>query len=429
MTSPYPLITGMIMTACGLDFGTSNSAIGVVRGNAPVLAPVEGGETLIPSAVFFDYETKGNVLFGANAIETYIGQHDGRLMRALKSILGSPLIDEKTALGSKMVALTDVVEIFVRHLKQKAEAFAGEELTAVVHGRPVRFVDDDDAADAKAQRVLEGIARRVGFQHVAFVYEPIAAAYHYEETAAQEETVLIADIGGGTSDFTVIRIGPQRRLRADRTDDILANDGVRVGGTDFDSALSLDAVMPMLGLGTALIEKNLPMPNSLYYEFATWPTINFTYTFQNDRMLVELIAGAREPQKVARLLSVIRRRLGHRIAFAVEDGKIALSDAQAAALPLGFIETGLSAQATRAGFDRAIAARTARLFATATACIADAGLRPADINTIFFTGGSGRVPAVREAIIRAAPSARATTGSDFLSVALGLTREAQKRFG
>ena len=267
------------MTACGLDFGASNSAIGVVRGNAPTIAPVEGSETLIPSAVFFDYENKGNVLFGARAIDTYIGQHDGRLMRALKSILGSPLIDEKTALGSKMVALTDVVEIFVRHLKEQAEAFAGEELSAVVHGRPVRFVDDDDAADAKAQRGLAGIANRVGFRHVAFVYEPIAAAYHYEESATREETVLIADIGGGTSDFTVIRIGPERRLSADRGQDILANDGVRVGGTDFDSLLSIDAVMPMLGLGTHLVEKNLPMPNSQYYELATRSTINFTFTY------------------------------------------------------------------------------------------------------------------------------------------------------
>ncbi|MEJ0044327.1 MAG: Hsp70 family protein [Rhizomicrobium sp.] len=417
------------MAACGLDFGTSNSAIGVMRAGTPVLAPVEGGETLIPSAVFFDYEAKGNVLFGAQAIATYIGQHDGRLMRALKSILGSPLIDEKTALGSRMVALTDVVEIFVRHLKEKAEAFAGEALTAVVHGRPVRFVDDDDAADAKAQRVLEGIANRVGFRDVAFVYEPIAAAYHYEETATREETVLIADIGGGTSDFTVIRIGPERMRRADRTDDILANDGARIGGTDFDSLLSLEAVMPQLGLGTQLVEKNLPMPNGLYYELSTWSTINFAYTYQSERMLIELTAGAREPEKVARLLKVVRERLGHRIAFAVEDGKIALSEANAAALPLDFIERGLAAEATRHGFDHAIASRTERLFRTASDCIRDAGLKPDDIHTIFFTGGSGRVPAVRAAIGRAAPNARATTGSDFLSVALGLTREAQKRFG
>src|SRR5215472_6002616 len=184
MLTPSHHERGFLMRACGLDFGTSNSAIGILAGNAPALAPVEGDNTLIPSAVFFDYEKRGRVLFGASAIETYIGQTDGRLMRALKSILASPLIDEKTALGSRMVPLTEVVEIFVRHLKQQAEVFAEEELTSVVHGRPVRFVEDDDAADAKAERVLEGIANKVGFRHVAFVYEPIAAAYHYEETAA-----------------------------------------------------------------------------------------------------------------------------------------------------------------------------------------------------------------------------------------------------
>jgi hypothetical chaperone protein len=417
------------MTACGLDFGTSNSAIGVMRGDAPALAPVEGDATLIPSAVFFDYENKGRVQFGGEAIASYIGNHEGRLMRALKSILGSSLIDEKSALGSRMVPLTEVVEMFVRHLKEKAEAFAGKELTAVVHGRPVRFVDGDDAADAKAQRVLEGIAHKVGFRDLAFVYEPIAAAYRYEETAVREETVLIADIGGGTSDFTIIRVGPKRSLRVDRTSDILANDGVRIGGTDFDALFNLDVVMPVLGLGTQLIAKNLPMPNGLYFELATWSTINFTYTFKNERLLVELIRGAHEPEKVARLLKVIRERLGHHIAFAVEGAKIALSDAESTALPLDFIEAALEAVGTRAGFDQAISEETARLHKVAAQCIKDAGLTPSDINTIFFTGGSGRVPAVRAAIMRAAPDARATEGSDFLSVALGLTREAQKRFG
>ena len=419
---------GCLMTACGLDFGTSNSAIGLFKNGVPTLAPVEGGDTLIPSAVFFDYETKGRVLFGAEAIATYVGHHEGRLMRALKSILGSPLIDEKTALGSRMVALTEVVEIFVQHLKSKAEEFAGEEMSAVVHGRPVRFVENDDTADAKAERVLEGIAKRVGFRDVAFVYEPIAAAYHYEETVSDEETVLIADIGGGTSDFTVIRIGPKRRAVRDRSSDILSNDGVRIGGTDFDSLLSLRAVMPLLGLGTYLLEKNLPMPNSLYFELANWPTINFTYTFQNERMVLELVAGSREPEKVARLLKVIRARLGHRVAFAVENAKIELSGKSDVPLPLDFIESDLAATATRQGFDEAIAAKTDRLHATAAKCIRDAGLRSDAIQTIFFTGGSSRVPAVREAVMRAAPTARVSSGSDFLSVALGLTLEAHKRF-
>jgi len=412
------------MIACGLDFGTSNSAIGVARDKTAALAPIEANSTLMPSAVFFDYETKGRVLFGNEAISAYVGQTEGRLMRALKSILGSPLIDEETSLGGRKVPLTKVVEIFVRHLKHKAEAFAGQEITAVVHGRPVRFVDDDDRADARAQEVLEAIARRAGFRDVAFVYEPIAAAHHYERTVQSEELALIADIGGGTSDFSIVRVGPRHRERADRGRDVLATAGVRVGGTDFDSALSLAAVMPLLGLGTQLIEKNLPVPNALYHELAAWPTINFAYTYKNERELAELVSLAGEPEKVGRLLNVVRQRLGHRLAFAVEDAKIALSAEERAAVPLTFLEAGLAITATRVDFDRAIEARIDRLYKAASDCIAAAGLSPAAIDTIFLTGGSSRVPAVRAAIGRAAPSARLAGGSDLLSVALGLTQMA-----
>lgn len=412
------------MIACGLDFGTSNSAIGVVRDGAAALAPLEANNTLIPSAVFFDYETKGRVLFGNEAISAYVGQTEGRLMRALKSILGSPLIDEETSLGGRKVPLREVVEIFVRHLKQKAESFAGQEITSVVHGRPVRFVDDDDKADARAQAVLETIARQAGFRDVTFVYEPIAAAHQYEQTVQREELVLIADIGGGTSDFSVVRVGPQHRGRADRGQDVLANAGARVGGTDFDTALSLAAVMPLLGLGTELVDKNLPMPNAPYHELATWATINFAYTYRNERALAELASLASEPEKVERLLKVVRQRLGHRLAFAVEDAKIVLSAEERAAVPLSFVEPGLAITATRADFDRAIDVRMDRLHRTASDCIAAAGLKPAAIDTIFLTGGSSRVPSVRAAIGRAAPSARLAGGSDLLSVALGLTQMA-----
>jgi hypothetical chaperone protein len=418
---------GKRMIACGLDFGTSNSAIGVARDNAAALAPLEAGNTLIPSAVFFDYETTGRVLFGTDAIAAYVGQTEGRLMRALKSILGSSLIDEKTSLGNRMVPLAEVVGLFVRHLKRKAEEFAGQEITSVVHGRPVRFVDDDDKADARAQEVLEAIARRAGFRDISFVYEPIAAAHHYERTVETEELVLIADIGGGTSDFSVVRIGPQRRERTDRDSDVLANAGVRVGGTDFDSALNVATVMPLLGLGTHLVEKNLPMPNALYHELATWATINFAYSHKKERELAELLSDAREPEKVGRLLKVVRQRLGHRLAFAVEDAKIALSGTDRAALSLAFVDHGLAALAERVDFERAIEAKTARLYKTASDCIAAAGLSAAAVDTIFLTGGSSRVPAVQTAIARAAPSARLASGSDFLSVALGLTQMAAIR--
>lgn len=413
------------MIACGLDFGTSNSAIGVARGHAVALAPLEDDKTLMPSAVFFDYEAH-RVRFGSDAISAYIGQTEGRLMRALKTILASPLIDETTSLGRRKVPLTEVVGIFVRHLKQKAEAFVGREIPAVVHGRPVRFVDGDDQADARAQGVLERIARESGFRHIVFVPEPIAAAWHYEQKVQGEELVLIADIGGGTSDFSVVRIGPERRGRLDRTEDILATAGVRIGGTDFDSALNLAAVMPLLGLGTRLVEKDLPMPNALYHELATWATINFAYTYKNERDVAALVLEACEPEKVGRLLTVLSRRLGHRVAFAVEDAKIALSAEHEAAIALDFVENGLAAEATRAVFEDAIRTRTDRLYRTASDCICAAGLDGAAIDTVFLTGGSSRVPAVRAAIARAAPAACLTRSSDLLSVASGLTQMAAR---
>lgn len=416
------------MPACGLDFGTSNSALGIVRDGVPVLAPVEGENTLIPSAIFFDFEHHGRVIYGREAVDAYIGQHEGRLMRALKTVLGSSLMDEKTSVGRKRIALTEVVELFIRHLKSKAEAFAGCEIDQVVHGRPVRFTEHDDVAEARAQTVLEDIAHRAGFRDVVFVYEPIAAAFHYEETVAREELVLVADIGGGTSDFSVIRVGPSRRARVDRRDDILANAGIRIGGTDFDRFLNIDSVMPLLGLGTQLITKDLPMPRATYYELATWATINFVYTQRNEREVAALVADSREPGKTVRLLHTIRKRLGHRIAFAVEDAKIALSEETRTTIPLEFLERALSAETSQASFDQAIAEKMHKLRTIAVQCITDAGVKPDQINTVFLTGGSSRVPAVRHALSHAAPAAQMTSGSDLLSVAYGLTRESERRF-
>jgi hypothetical chaperone protein len=407
------------MIACGLDFGTSNSAVGVIRNGAVTMAAVEEDRTLIPSALFFDDETRGAILFGEAAIDAYIGQTEGRLMRALKSILGTSLIDETTVAGRRNLRFTEIIEIFVRHLKTKAETFLGQGISAVVHGRPVRFIDDDDAADAKAQKTLEDIAHRVGFKDVSFVYEPIAAAYDYERHALREEVVLIADIGGGTSDFTVIRIGPDRHKRADRGGDILANAGIHIGGTDFDSLFSLTTVMPTLGLGSFLMEKNLPMPRA---------KINFSYTPRNERLIAELLAGAAEPGKLARLQAVVRKRLGHRIAIEVEKAKIALSAQPKSNIPLDFIEPGLHVPVTRPDFEWTVRDQSARLRNCAIECVASAGLSPNDINTIFFTGGSSRIPAVRTAIAAAAPDAQIATGSDFLSVAAGLTLEAQRRY-
>jgi len=416
------------MNACGLDFGTSNSAIGVVRDGQVCLAPVEGDATLMPTAVFFEADTDDTELFGREAIDAYVGGSEGRLMRALKSILASPLMDETTALAGRKIAFVDVIALYVANLKLKAEAFLGAGIDTVVHGRPVHFVDGDDEADRRAESILRDIADRAGFKEIVFVYEPVAAAYQYEATVTREEVVLIADIGGGTSDISVVRVGPARSRLQERGQDILANAGIRVGGTDFDRALSLKRVMPFLGLGSYLVEKNLPLPRGPYDDLATWSRVNLLYLPQAVRQIRDLLRNAIQPEKVGRLLKTVEHRLGHRICFAVEDAKIALSDAEQAEVILDFVEDALRPRATRTLFDEAIADMTDRLNAAVAQCLADSGLTPQKINAVFLTGGSCRVPAVREAVAAAVPGVPLSGGEDLVSVVAGLTQDAYRRF-
>lgn len=415
-------------TPCGLDFGTSNSAIGVIRDGRPGLAELEGGQALFPSAIFFDFE-QNKPLFGAEAIETYMSQVDGRLMRALKSILATPLVKESTLLKTQRITFEAVIGLFVAEMKARAEAALGAPIDAVVHGRPVHFVDGDEAADRFAEDTLRVIAESKGFRHVSFQYEPLAAARDYETRIESETLALICDIGGGTSDFSVIRLAPERRKRTERKDDILANYGIRLGGTDLDRHLSLEASMPELGLGTFLHTKNLPMPRQLYTDLAHWPTINQLYTPATRRIVRELEADAVEPAKARRLRTVIEKHLGHQLAFAVEAAKIALSGADEAPVEMGFIEPGLTASATRDGFEDAVRGERTRMAAAVAETLKRAGTPAEEIGTVFLTGGSSRVPVVRKAIASVVSPNKFRAGDDMLSVAMGLTEEARLRYG
>ncbi len=416
------------MRAAGFDFGTSNSAIGIVKGNAATLAPVEGSSTMIPSAVFFDFADHDKPHYGRDAIDAYVNGNDGRLMRGLKTILSTALISERTALSKRAIPLTDVIAMFSRHLRLKAEEALGAPVDAVVHGRPVRFVEGDDAADARAETTLASLARQAGYGEVSFLYEPVAAAAQYEQNVKQEEIVLVADIGGGTSDFSIVRIGPGRDRASDRRDDILANTGVRVGGTDFDRNLSLAAVMPLFGLGTELVDKQLPMPRSIFDDLAWWPTINLCYTPKIQREAEEIHRLAVEQEKTARLLAVLSKHLGHRIAFAAEQAKIDLTADDSASVGLAFVEAGLAAPMTRETFDEAIASELTRLRLAVWNCLALADVDAENVDTVFMTGGSSLVPAVEAVVRDEIPNASFKRGDDFLSVGLGLTLEAQARY-
>src|ERR1700709_2242569 len=216
------------MSICGLDFGTSNTTLGILDGDLPVLAELEAGYSTIPSAIF--YEVDGAVLIGRKAVDSYVEGAPGRLMRSLKSVLGTSLLDQTTRLGRERVSFRDVIAYYLGAVKRRAEQTMGRELRDVVHGRPVHFVDNAPDSDRKAEETLRVIARGIGFDQVTFQFEPIAAALEYERQIGSEEVALIADIGGGTSDFSIVRLGPDRHVRAGRPADILANDCVRIWG-------------------------------------------------------------------------------------------------------------------------------------------------------------------------------------------------------
>jgi hypothetical chaperone protein len=173
----------------------------------------------------------------------------------------------------------------------------------------------------------------------------------------------------------------------------------------------------------------LPVPRSTYAELAFWPTINFCYTPKSLREAEEVHRQAREPDKTKRLVTVLKKQLGHRMAFAVESGKIALSGAAGATIPLHFIEKELEARATRQDFDETISQEIMRLRLSVWNCVALAGVDTADINTVFMTGGSSRVPAIENLMREEFPDADIRRSDDFLSVAVGLTLQAQSRYG
>lgn len=417
----------MISNACGVDFGTSNSTVGWHRPATPSLLALEDGQPTFPSAVFFhaeDIETS----FGRAAVRDYLEGYDGRLMRALKSLLGTPLMEGHTEVQGRALPFRLLLSRFIGELKRRAERAAGRTFDQAVFGRPVFFIDDDPRADAKAQETLAEIAREVGFRHVEFQYEPMAAAFDYESQITGEELVLVVDIGGGTSDFTLIRLNPARAAAADRREDILANGGVHIGGTDFDKYLSLRTVMPLLGLGSRLASGK-EMPSTPYFNLASWHTINQVYARKSATMLAELFHESAEQDKLARLLELVKERAGHWVAFQVEEAKIALAAEPEARMDLGRVEPGLVQVATRADLDAAIEHLVDRIGGTIAGLLDTAGVAARAVDTVFFTGGSSSVPLLRNRVASLLPAARAVQGDTFGSIGTGLALDAARRLG
>lgn len=414
---------------CGVDFGTTNSTVGLCAGGeAPFLIPAEGEHLTIPSALFFSLED-GSVHFGRSAVHEYMDGAEGRFMRALKSVLGTSLMKETTQVGRERMTFQGLIGRFLRNLRQQLEAHQGSAPDAVVLGRPVYFIDGNEEADRTAQNQLEEAARAEGFKHIEFQFEPVAAAMHFERELNAESLALVMDIGGGTSDFSVLRLSPERSRAMDRRDDILSTSGVHVGGTDFDRQLNIAKVMPEMGLGSLTKDGKRQLPVWYFNDMATWHKINLLYTPKTMRDIAALKREAAEPHKLDIYEHLLESRSGHRLAAQVESAKIELTDAMDAVISL--VEPGLSLQVPvgRQEFDLACSELSVRIGVAMDEALQLAGVTRAEIDTVVMTGGGALVPLVRNIAETRFPHARVTQTDRFGAVGLGLAVDAARRFG
>jgi hypothetical chaperone protein len=426
------------MTAfCAIDFGTSNSAIALPTDSGVRLVELEPGHGTMPTALFYAVEglrahEDAHRYFGRAAVAAYIEGIEGRLMRSMKSILGSTLAEQATEVGGgRSVRYLDVVSGYLRHLKTLAERDAGATLKRVVLGRPVFFVDGDAERDAKAQAALERAARAVGFAEVHFQYEPIAAALDYETTIDREQLVLVADIGGGTSDFSLVRVGPARRNKLDRRADILANHGVHIAGTDFDRHIELAHILPACGY-RGLGPTGREVPSKVYFDLATWHLINTVYSPARVAELRQMKTFYADLVQHQRLLQIVEDHLGHALIGQAEAAKIAVAEAdsgQAIAIDLSLIEPGLESSVDEATAVRSLDADLQRIVDAADVTLAQAGLPNERVDALYFTGGSTGFRPLAERIAARFPGALVKRGDRFASVAQGLGVHARRVFG
>lgn len=404
-----------------IDFGTSNSAAAVMAANRPHRIAIERGSDTLPTAVFFPTHgpRDGSAMeIGAAASDALIAGDDGRYMRALKSVLGTALFHEPRLVGGARRTLADIVTAFLAQVKHRAETATGETYTQALSGRPVHFHSADETRDARAEDDLRACYLAAGFDRVDFMFEPEAAALASHGLGRAGEVGLIVDIGGGTSDFSVFRTGPDGI-------DILASHGVRLGGTDFDQAVSMLHAMPLLGHGGELRREfgagRQPVPNAIYADLATWAKIPFLYNRETRQSVAAMSRLAVEPALLERLETVLEDELGHQLAFAVEAGKIAANMQEMnARIDMTFIEQGLSAAVGGASLATALAKYRDDLSDAAAETLRRASVAPGEVGSVILVGGSSLMGMVEDVSRTLCPDAAIERSEAFTAVVDGL---------
>ncbi|HAT1565582.1 molecular chaperone [Citrobacter freundii] len=446
----------------GFDYGTANCSVAVMRDGQPHLLKMENNSTLLPSMLCaptreavsewlyrhhdvpttddetqvllrraMRYNREEDIDVNANSVQfglTSLGQYiedpeEVYFVKSPKSFLGA------SGLKPQQVALfEDLVCAMMLHIRNQAQSQLPEAITQAVIGRPINFQGlGGDDANIQAQGILERAAKRAGFQDVVFQYEPVAAGLDYEATLQDEKRVLVVDIGGGTTDCSLLLMGPQWHQRADRENSLLGHSGCRVGGNDLDIALAFKHLMPLLGMGGET-EKGIALPILPWWNAVAIndvPAQSDFYSSANGRLLNDLVRDAKEADKVALLLKVWRERLSYRLVRSAEESKIALSDQTIVTAAIPFISDTLATDISQHGLEAALNQPLARILEQVQLALDNAQEKP---DVIYLTGGSARSPLIKKALAQQLPGIPIAGGDDFGSVTAGLARWADVVF-
>jgi hypothetical chaperone protein len=424
----------------GLDFGTTNSAVAVAETSGPpqlaAFFSVAGPRLTFPSVLYFEPRRPGAArrppaLAGFAAIERYLAAEvKGRFIQSLKTYLSDRTF-ESTAIGAEPYTLEKLIALIVRRMSELLDV-PGWTSRRIVLGRPVHFSNPADRElDAfAAQRLLAALGL-AGFDDVVFEYEPVAAAYAYEARLQRDACILIGDFGGGTSDFTIVRVGPGVRRRGRHAADIVGTDGVAVAGDAFDKRIIRNLIAPRLGLGGEYLSppnKFLPVPSWPYERLERWHHLSFLKSPQTLEMLERIQRTASTPERLLAFLLLIKNELGYQLHESVQRTKFELSVGDSSEFMFASGPVTIRRRVTRTDFERWIADELETMAACVDRVMAASGLAHDTIDRVFLTGGSSFVPAVRRIFIERFGEGKVTGGEELTSVATGLALRAREQW-
>lgn len=411
----------------GIDFGTTNSSVALAREDRsiePVRFKTTSGTTETYRSVLY-FEPRMPGIGGPIAIEQYLAADEkGRLIQSLKSFLASRLFTSTSVYG-KQFSLEDLITIMLREIREQSERQIGPFTGAIAVGRPIRYSNAETEADNQfAIDRLTRALRKAGIGPVIFEYEPVAAAFFYESTLDHDELILIGDFGGGTSDFSILRVGPTAvRARAHR---ILGTEGVALAGDAFDSRVVNNLISPKLGRGTEYrsVEKILPMPEWIYGDLSRWHYLSFLKSNETIEMLRGIRSQSLEPEKIEALLHIVEDDLGFYLHQSVQAMKIELSSETVGSFVFDDHVVEMNGRVRRSSFEKWIAPDLDKIRGCVERLLESTGIAAKNIDRVFLTGGSSLVPAVRKIFEDRFDPGRISGGSEFTSVAKGLALRA-----